>query len=680
MSPDLVTRGPHYLRRGDRSFLPVGAHYVPVVGPDWPWRVGPESFDRAFGEMAAHGLDAVRIDLLWAAIEPEPGRYDEAHLRQLDRVLEAARRHGVLLHPTLFIGGEVGAAFWDVPWRDGRHAHRDPELLELQRAHASMLARRWRGHPAIVAWDLTDEPPFWIFPDTTDDDARAWTDVLVDAIRAEDPEHLITIGTSEEDTGWGPFRADVVADRLDFACVHPYPIYHEELFPDALLSTRMTLAGAFETALAAGAGTPVMVHEYGASNAQFEPEAIAAYDRLLSWSSLGRGTIGFFAWCWTDAEPTAFSRVPYARAPHETQFGVTDRTGELRPRGEVLADLAATVKAIDLDGLAGHGPAPATAAIVVPHEWVRPFDRTTYGLDDPPGGPFEPVERTRDPHPDALSLSKGWLNAYVLASRADVPVAFPREAPAGAWPDVPLLLMPAPLATTSTTLHHVRTDFWAGAQRFFDAGGTLWISCSADVAIPEMETLAGCRTADRAPLDRPSLLRFVRPWGPFREGDRLELPGPPDRSLRTRGVRLALAGADPIAVDVDDEPALVVDERGPGHAVTFAFPVELLLADTPDAHGPDDRTWGLYAGLAELAGARGPTWTDDPNVVAGTLLGPRGGLTVLTNHAPDPVDLALHLDVDPAGVFRIDRDGEHDASLDAIHLEAHGAAIVGWET
>ena len=72
---------PIYLHLGGRPFMPVGAHFVPVEGPDWPWRVGPEAFDRAFAGMAAAGLDAARIDLLWSAIEPEPGRYDEAHLR-----------------------------------------------------------------------------------------------------------------------------------------------------------------------------------------------------------------------------------------------------------------------------------------------------------------------------------------------------------------------------------------------------------------------------------------------------------------------------------------------------------------------------------------------------------------------------------------------------------------------
>src|SRR5262249_62166769 len=109
--------GGHYLSVSGRPLLPVGAHFVPVQGPDWPWRVGPPVFDRAFEAMAANGLNAVRIDVLWSAVEPEPSRYDEDHLRQLDEIMAAARRHGLWIHPALFIGGEVGDAYWDVPWR-----------------------------------------------------------------------------------------------------------------------------------------------------------------------------------------------------------------------------------------------------------------------------------------------------------------------------------------------------------------------------------------------------------------------------------------------------------------------------------------------------------------------------------------------------------------------------------
>ena len=53
-----VQRGRHYLRVDGRATLPVGAHVVPPAGPDWPWRVGAEAFERAFTDMAALGLDA----------------------------------------------------------------------------------------------------------------------------------------------------------------------------------------------------------------------------------------------------------------------------------------------------------------------------------------------------------------------------------------------------------------------------------------------------------------------------------------------------------------------------------------------------------------------------------------------------------------------------------------------
>ena len=684
-SGQTAATGSHFLVQDGRSILPVGAHYVPVEGPDWPWRVGPEAFDRAFAGMAAAGLDSVRIDLLWQAIEPEPGRYDEAHLAQLDAVLDAARRHGLWLHPALFIGGEVGDAYWDVTWRDGRHAHRDPEMRRLQVEHAAMLARRWAGDPAIIAWDLTDEPPYWIFQDTTDEDARTWTRELVEAIRAPDPDHLITIGTAGQDVGWGPFRADVVAGELDFACVHPYPIYSPELYLDSLLSPRMTHAAAFEVALASGAGKPVMVHEYGASSAQYDPERIGAYDRLLSWSSLGRGATGYFAWCWTDAEPPAYRRAPYVRQPHETQFGVTDWTGELRPRGRVLSELATTIGRVDLDAVAALGPVPAPAAIPIPHEYVRPYDVDAYGLSDAPSGPYTPSESVWSPRRggsvDARPLVRSLLNAFVMAARASVSVAFPRETLDDAWPDVRLLLLPAPLASTTITLWHVRTSFWRGAEAFFARGGVLYVSCSSDVAIPEMDALAGCRLADRAPAGRPALLRFVRPWGPFRDGDELELPAW-DGSLATRGVRLRASDAEVVAVDAEGEPALVVARRGAGAAVTCAFPVETLLAAVPDAHGPGDRTFGIYAGLAELAGARDPSSVDHPDVTTGTMTGPDGSLTAVTNHGPTALDVGLQLPgaarASLVGAGRVEP-VEVREDLAPLSLEGYGAATVVWE-
>ncbi len=679
--PERVRPGVPYLRRGGRPFLPVGAHLVPPEGPDWPWRVGPEVFERGFAAMAAAGMTAVRIDLAWAAVEPDEGRYDEDHLRVLDEVVAAAGRHGLLLHPALLMGGEVGDAYWDVPWRAGRHPHRDAGLVASQAAHAGMLARRWAGDPRILAWDLTDEPPFWPFGDTTDAEARTWTGALTGAIRAADPGAAVTVGTAGQEITWGPFRADVVADQLDIACVHPYPIYHPALFPDGLLSSRTTHAAAFETALAAGAGRPVMVHEYGASSAQFDPERIAAHDRLLAWSSLGRGAAGFFAWCWTDAEPAAYRRAPYVRAPHETQFGVVDASGAARPRGDVLARLAATVARLDLDGYAGAGP-DAAAAIVVPHEYARPYDAAAYGLDDAPSGLYVPAETAWTPVRDPVPLVAGWLNAYVLAARAGLAASFPRERPEGTWPDARLVLLPAPLANTSGSLH-VRTTFWDGAADHLARGGSAWVACSADTAIPEMARVLGASLVDRAPAAASPVLRFVERWGPFEAGEALELPRG-DGSLARRSATLAAAaGSRVVAVDAQGDPALIVAPRGTGRAVVCSHPVELLLAGRPDAHGPDDRSWGLYAGLAACAGVAEPAGADHPDVTSGSLAGPAGGLVTLTSHAAARRDVGVRLPADATGARLVDARGGRPLPIEggrvAVALDGYAAAVVAWD-
>jgi hypothetical protein len=75
--------------------------------------------------------------------------------------------------------------------------------------------------------------------------------------------------------------------------------------------------------------------------------------------------------------------------------------------------------------------------------------------------------------------------------------------------------------------------------------------------------------------------------------------------------------------------------------VTCSYPIETLAAAAADAHGPGDRTWGIYAGLAELAGAVDPFAVPHPDVTAGALHGTGGGVIVLTNHGPDRVDVPV---------------------------------------
>jgi endo-1,4-beta-mannosidase len=630
--------------------------------------------------MAAAGLNTVRIDLLWAALEPQRGQLDDEHMRVLDEILDAAERHGLTFHPTLFIGGEVGDAYWDIPWAGGANPHADPALRRLQAAHAAALGHRWRDKAALIAWDLNDEPPLWLFKDsTTDEDARVWTDEITNALRAADPDHLITIGTASQEVDHGPFRADVVADRLDFCCVHPYPIYSPELYPDALLARRMTHAGAFETALARGAGCSVMVHEYGASSTQFDPERIATFDRLTTWTSFGAGAIGFYAWCWTDADPVSYSRAPYVRMPHETQFGVTAHDGERRPRLRALSELASVLGSLDLDGFASDGPT-CTAAIPVPHEYVRPYDEEAYGLN-PPAGPYLPAEAAWDPDRDVKPLVRAWINAYTLAARAGVSASFPRENLDGRWPDAKLLLVPAPLTTTTNSLLHLRTSTWQRAADIHAAGGTLYLSCSADTAIPGLERFAGVRIIDRAPVKSHVVLRFVEPFGDLNTDDEIRLPAPPP-SPHLRGALLEPLDARVLAVDDDGNPVLTIVSRGTGATVVCGHPLELILASIPDAHGSRDNTWRLYNGLVQTSGAQAPATVAHADVTVGVLSGPDGAMLIATNHGSAPIAAPLRFAGAVFDVTCIPMPGarfEHGSDT-TLQLDAHAVGIVTWRS
>jgi hypothetical protein len=210
---------------------------------------------------------------------------------------------------------------------------------------------------------------------------------------------------------------------------------------------------------------------------------------------------------------------------------------------------------------------------------------------------------------------------------------------------------------------------------------------SADAALPGMGEIAGCHLADRVPAGRSGRLRFVRAWGPFKPGDELVLPDG-DGSLGTRWARLAVDDGDVIATDADGGAALVLAHRGLGLVATCAAPVELLLAGRPGAHGPDDRSWGLYAGLLDEAAIREAVSVDHPDLTCGNLRGQRGGLVAVTNHGAAPAHVQLRLPADaadvrsfgPSGVASVDV-GQPGGPVVAVELEldGHAVTLIGWD-
>lgn len=200
-----------------------------------------------FREMARLGANVVRVHLQLGKFLKGPDEPDLKALDRLSKLVALAEETGLYLDVT-GLGCYRKA---DVPaWYD---ALDEPERWTAQARFWRAVASRCAASPAIFCYDLMNEPVVpggrrkdreWLGPPfggfcyvqfiTLDqrarprpEIARAWIETLVDAIRAEDPAHAITVGMVD----WSldrpgltsGFVPAVVAARLDFLSVHLYP-------------------------------------------------------------------------------------------------------------------------------------------------------------------------------------------------------------------------------------------------------------------------------------------------------------------------------------------------------------------------------------------------------------------------------------------------------------------------
>jgi hypothetical protein len=670
----------NYFSADGHRFIVNGAHWVPAkTAMEWPLAWNPKDVEADFAKMHELGFNTVRFDLMWAWFEPKPGRYNPKAFAQLDYLVSLANKYRIYLHPSLFIGGEVGEAWWDVPWRKGRDPQTDPEMLRLEANHAAAFAKRYAHETAIIAWDLTDEPPFWISTGTTDAQAAKWTRLIADAIRKNDKMHPVVVGVSTQDMSHGPFRPDVIAKDVDFFSVHPYTIYTPDLFPDPMVSVRGTYGAAFETALSGGAGKPVMVQEMGASSAQYSPQKIVEFDRTSLYSALGAGANGFLLWCFTDAAPEQYGMLPYLRSAHETQFGLTTWDGKVRPQGAAFEDFEKVTARMDLQGLS---PAPADAAILIPEEWSRTAgDFSRMKLKN--AFPYVSVSEGGAVKGQSPSAYQGnqWvmssvLSTFILAHEAGLTAAMPREL--GDWNKHPIVFLPSPLTATDPIFVHLHTDFWAKAADYVKAGGVLYASLSADAAIPNMTELFGARMTDSiAPGD--VTIRIVKAFGELKPGDTFHftLPG---NDFKYWGTGLEVGGTGEIvAVDQDGRPALVASTLGKGRTLLSAYPIEAWLGNTPAAFDKDQPVYRIYRALWQASGARPMVSTDQPSVEAGVLAGSDRGYFVLTNHSGQSRNVTISTSLPVRGLRRVSADGESDLAPGApIELGPYSGAVLEW--
>jgi len=138
-----------------RPFVPFGTNYYdPHTGwaPKIWRRFDPDNIAKHLEVMSRLGVNCARVFLTAATFQPDVNEVSEAALKKLDTLIAMARRSGIRLILT-------GPDHWEGSpsyWKPDRFA--GEQALKALENFWQVLGRRYRGEPAILAWDLLNEP------------------------------------------------------------------------------------------------------------------------------------------------------------------------------------------------------------------------------------------------------------------------------------------------------------------------------------------------------------------------------------------------------------------------------------------------------------------------------------------------------------------------------------------
>ncbi len=145
---------------------------------------------RDLDAIASYGMNVIRVPFWYRNLQTEEGAPLPEGFARLDRVISGARERGI--YTILDLHGAPGGQTAHAStgrlreradlWEDERQITRTVALWKT-------LAQRYRGNPAVAAYDLLNEPTEAPSP------GRLWAtyDRIYRAIREVDPGHIITV-------------------------------------------------------------------------------------------------------------------------------------------------------------------------------------------------------------------------------------------------------------------------------------------------------------------------------------------------------------------------------------------------------------------------------------------------------------------------------------------------------
>lgn len=310
-----------------KPFTIRGINYYPQ---DSPWSLfwaqyDPDVVETDFQIISDLGMNSVRVFVPYAWPDPPHdeakasaddghgatvGEADpaavQAYMRDnLRHLLDSAAAHDLKVIVTLF---DFRTDYQILVWPD---ADRQVEAL----------VPHFADHPAILAWDIKNEPDF-DREGNTPEMVDLWLGHIAYQIREHDPNHLLTIGWAEIE------NAPLLSDVVDFVSFHYYG-------PADELASKMA---ALQTAVS---DKPIALTEFGLPtlNSPFLPHGHTSSEQARYYADVRHAlsqveNAGYMAWTLYD-----FTQMPsgVGGGPAQKHLGIIDRAGNLKPAAFYLS-------------------------------------------------------------------------------------------------------------------------------------------------------------------------------------------------------------------------------------------------------------------------------------------------------------------------------------------------------
>lgn len=553
----------------------LGLNFWSRKGGPFMWRTYDDALVRQeLQVLADYGMTVTRSFFLWPDFHPAPDVIDDRMVDNYRRFLLASEEVGIATIPT-FIVGHMSGSNWDPPWRNGRDLYRDGFMLGQQAFFIKEMVRRVGSSPAIAAWLISNEMPWYTGP-TDRESARAWSIICTSAVRAGGSNLPVSLGDgvwAQEVIGTdNGFRLRDQDDTTDFFGPHSYPMGTDP--------TRQLQRAAFICEMS-HLGKPVILEEFGVTDTFASEENAAHYYRQTLHTSLLAGATGWLGWNNTDFDMAEVE--PYNSHLYELTFGVTRLDSTPKQSLLELAEFGKILDAVDVTQL--HRTDTRTAVLFAAH----------IDLDLPIVDPSHRADRE-------IMSDISW-HASIAGKLAGLTPAMVRESEG--IPDADLLIVPSNKAVLGGTFPALVDRARAGAHVYVSwfAGST---PSQRGAWWPDIEPIFGARHRLRYGIADATgnavTFTFRTSLGTIAAGDDLVFAAAGPEYARSH-LPLEATEAEVVAVDDAGEPALIRRRVGSGAIYLCAYPLEYFGAVRRNAHD-DDQVFRLYAALAAEAGIK----------------------------------------------------------------------------